>query len=192
MRELVYYVGVSVDGFIAEADGSFDAFPVVGDHTEVTLGEYADALPGHVLDALDISPPQSRFDTVVMGWNTLRPALDIGIRSPYPHLHQVVASRRARTVADDVRLTQDPVATIRELKRAEGLDIWLCGGGQLAGHLASEIDRLVLKRYPLAFGAGIGMFGTGPLAPTPFALEAVRAYGSGVVIEEYRRLPEAD
>lgn len=82
------------------------------------------------------------------------------------------------------------MATVRELKRAEGLDIWLCGGGQLAGHLAAEIDRLVLKRYPLTFGTGIGMFGTRALAPTPFTLEDVRAYGSGVVIEEYRRMAE--
>ncbi|MDP9779812.1 dihydrofolate reductase [Nakamurella flavida] len=185
VRELVYYVATSVDGYIADPTGAFDAFPVEGDHMAVVLDEYADALPGHVLRALGIDPPGTRFDTVVMGWNTLAPALAAGIDSPYPHLRQIVASRQDRDVAPAVTLTHDPVATVRALKKETGRSIWLCGGGELAASLLPEIDRLVIKRNPLVFGAGIPLFGRAPYAPRPFTPVSARAFRSDVVIEEY-------
>ncbi|MBD2762528.1 dihydrofolate reductase family protein [Kocuria sp. cx-116] len=185
MRELVYYVAVSIDGYIADPTGGFDAFLVEGDHASVVFGEYADALPVHAHTALGIEPPKTRFDTVILGWNTLGPALDVGIASPYPHLRQVVASRQARDVDPAITLTDDPLATVRTLKQEDGLDIWLCGGGELAGTLVSEIDRLVLKRSSMVFGSGVPLFGTAPYDPRRFDLIDSRTFKSGVLIEEY-------
>lgn len=185
MRELIYYVAVSLDGYIADPTGGFEAFPLEGDHLPVLLSEYADALPGHVLSALGITPTLARFDTVIMGWNTLIPALEAGIPSPYPHLHQVVASTRHRDVDPAITLVSDPLASVRELKTQEGSDIWLCGGGAIAGALLPEIDRLVLKRNPLVFGSGIPLFGHAPYQPRTFTPTGTRAFHSGVVIEEY-------
>ncbi|HET6300629.1 dihydrofolate reductase family protein [Microbacterium sp.] len=190
MRELVYYVAVTLDGCIADPDGGYDAFLIEGDHSSVVLGEYADALPAHAHAALGTTPPGTRFDTVIMGWNTLLPALDVGIASPYPHLRQVVASRRDREHDPAITLTDDPLATVRALKEDDGLDIWLAGGGELAGALLPEIDRLVLKRNPFAFGSGIPLFGRAPCEPRRFALTEVRAFESGVVVEEYVRESE--
>ncbi len=187
MRELVYYVAVSVDGYIADPVGGFDAFLVEGDHAQVVFGEYADALPAHVHAALGTGPSGTRFDTVMMGWNTLTPALEAGISSPYPHLRQIVASRHPRPVDPALTLTDDPLATVRSLKQEAGLSIWLCGGGQLAGSLLPEIDRLVLKRNPFVFGSGIPLFGDAPFAHRAFTLASIRPYDSGVVIEEYVR-----
>lgn len=170
MRELVYYVAVSIDGYIADPQGGFEAFLVDGDHNEVVFGEYADALPAHVHGAVGVEPPHTRFDTVVMGWNTLLPALAVGISSPYPHLRQVVASRRSRDVDPAIILTDDPIGAVRALKQEDGLDIWLCGGSEVAGSLLPEIDRLILKRHPVVFGSGIPLFGNAaydPRAVTP-------------------------
>jgi len=185
MRELVYYVAVSIDGYIADPAGGADALLVEGDHAAVIFEEYADALPAHVHAAFGVTPPGTRFDTVVMGWNTLIPALDAGIASPYPHLRQIVASRRPRDVDPAITVTDDPLATVRDLKGEDGLDIWLCGGGELAGAVVSEIDRLVLKRNPFVFGSGVPLFGDAPYAPRGFELVDVRRFDSGVVIEEY-------
>lgn len=185
MRDLVYYVAVSIDGYIADPLGGFDAFLVEGDHGSVVLGELADALPAHAHAMLGTQPPRTRFDTVVMGWNTLTPALDVGIASPYPHLRQFVASRRPREIDPAITLTDDPLATVRALKQEGGLDIWLCGGGKLAGALLPEIDRLILKRNPLAFGSGIPLFGGAAYEPRSFTLVGTRPFRSGVVIEEY-------
>ncbi|MFS0734992.1 dihydrofolate reductase family protein [Microbacterium sp. 1P10UB] len=184
-RELVYYVAVSLDGFIADPDGGFDAFLAEGDHGAVVYGEYADALPVHAHAALGIEPPRTLFDTVIMGWNTLTPALAAGIPSPYPHLRQVVASRRTRDVDPAITVTADPRATVRGLKEEGGLDIWLCGGGSLAGALLPEIDRLVLKRNPFVFGSGIPLFGDAPFEARAFTPTRTRPFASGVVIEEY-------
>lgn len=189
MRELVYYVAVSIDGCIADPEGGFDAFLSDGDHTSVVYGEYADALPAHAHAALGIEPPRTRFDTVIMGSRTLAPALDVGIASPYPHLRQVVASRRSRELDPAITVTDDPLGVVRRLKQESGLDIWLCGGGELAGALLPEIDRLVLKRHPFVFGSGIRLFGDAPFDARRFAPAGSRSFASGVVIEEYVARP---
>ncbi|MDR7235354.1 dihydrofolate reductase family protein [Agrococcus sp. BE272] len=185
MRDLVYYVAVSLDGRIADQDGGYDAFLVDGDHASVVVDEYADALPAHAHAALGTTPPGTRFDTVLMGWRTLTPALDAGIESPYPHLRQIVASSRPREVAAGIEVSDDPLATVRALKRADGLDIWLCGGGALAASLLPEIDRLVLKRHPIVLGDGVGLFGSRRAVPPRFRLDATRPFASGVVVEEH-------
>lgn len=187
MRELVYYVAVSIDGFIAEPDGAFDAFPVTGDHAAVLTSDFADAVPSGFLEALGIAPPRTRFDTVIQGSRSYQIALDEGILNPYAHLREYVATRSEATPPDGVTYTADALATIRELKQEDGLGIYLCGGGELAGSLLSEIDRLVLKRYPIVLGDGIRLFGGADPTVAPFDLVSTRRFESGLVIEEYLR-----
>lgn len=186
MRELTYYVAASIDGFIASPDGSFDAFLAEGDHMEVVLSEFADALPAHVLDALGIEPPRTRFDAVIQGWNSYAVALDAGITNPYSHLTEYVATHRADEPAG-VHYTSDALATVRALKAQPGLGIYLCGGGALAGSLLAEIDRLIIKSNPVVLGAGIPLFGGVPVAASTFDPVSARTFASGVTITEYVR-----
>lgn len=193
MRELVYYVAVSLDGYIAGPGGEFDAFPVEGDHMAALNARFSDAIPTAIADAFGIERTGTMFDTVVMGWNTYAVGLPVGMTSPYQHLQQVVFSR-TRTEADipgehpNLTLTsEDPVEVVRRLKSEPGNSIWLCGGGTLATRLSEEIDRLVLKRNPLLFGDGIPLFAPGAYQPSAFDEVSTTAFGSGVVVSEYVR-----
>lgn len=186
MRELVYYVAVSLDGYIAAPDDTFDAFAVEGDHIDMILRDYKDTLPTMGLEALGLTPDLSRFDTVLMGWNTYATGLPYGAVSPYAHLRQYVFSR-THTVADpSVTVTsQDPVALVRELKKESGSGIYLCGGGLLASSLIGEIDRLILKVNPVLLGSGKKLFAEREYGAIPTHLAASTPYESGVVINEY-------
>lgn len=188
MRELVYYVAVSLDGRICGPDGSWDMFPVEGDHLPALAAEYTDALPSHVQQAIGLTADTTRFDTVIMGWHTYTPALDEGIVSPYAHLRQYVASRRDRLVGDAVTLTDDPLRTVQALKREnDGSGIYLAGGGRLAASLLGEIDRLVFKVNPIVLGAGRPVFAGEAVDTTSFRPVGRREFASGVVLAEYER-----
>ncbi len=195
MRELVYFVAVSLDGYIAGPAGEFDAFPLEGDHMQPLTARFADAIPTNISDAYGIEQDGSVFDTVVMGWNTYAVGLPAGVTSPYRHLRQVVFSQ-SRTQADipgdppSLSVSNDnPVDVVRRLKDQPGTSIWLCGGGSIASVLADEIDRLVLKRNPLLFGDGIPLFAPGAYEPQRFHEVETTAYNSGVVVSEYVRRP---
>lgn len=193
MRELVYYVAASLDGYIAGPDGQFDAFLADGDHMAVLTARFGDAIPTDIAASLGVPQPGAVFDTVLMGWNTYAVGLAAGVTSPYRHLRQIVFSR-AHTSADvpggagDVTITSEsPVAVARRLKSETGSGIWLCGGGSLATALGDEIDRLALKRNPVLFGDGIPLFAPGAYAPQRFMEVETTAFESGVVFSEYVR-----
>jgi dihydrofolate reductase len=190
MRRLTYLVAVSLDGFIAAPNGSFDAFSMEGDHIGMLIKELPETLPAPALSAMGITPANTTFDTVVMGWNTFAVGLAVGLDNPYPHLRQIVfsRSREPHEVGVGIELTaDDPVDVVRRLKaESSDRDIWLCGGGALASTVAGEIDRLVLKVSPVVLGSGIGLFAS-IAAPQSFRLEGSRTFESGVVLSTYNR-----
>ena len=185
MRELVYYVAVTLDGCIAGPHGEFDGFLVEGDHMQAINRRYSATIPTDFAAGLGIEQDTSMFDTVLMGWNTYAIG---GVASPYRHLRQIVFSRTRTAEGENLEVTSDdPVAVVRRLKQEEGSSIWLCGGGALAATLADEIDRLVLKRQPVLFGSGIPLFGERPYRPQRFDLIEATTYESGVAFSEFAR-----
>lgn len=187
MRELVYYVAVSLDGCIAGPDDQVEDFVYEGDHMAAILEEFTDTVPTHIAGMLGLEVSTARFGTVLMGANTYAIGLP-EITNPYEHLEQIVVTHQDRQEVDGVTFTDaDPVELVRDLKQQEGADIWLCGGGSLAGQLIEEIDRLILKHNPVLFGAGRPLFAPGSYDPTAFDLVRSRAFDSGVIITEHAR-----
>ncbi|KOT54087.1 MULTISPECIES: dihydrofolate reductase family protein [Streptomyces] len=194
MRKLVYYIAVSLDGRIAGPGGEFDFYPTGDEEQAAAYTGWAnihcpETVPTAMRAAHGLADaPNLRFDTVVMGLGTYRPALDAGLTSPYAHLRQYVVSS---TLAQDVDpavtvVREDPVALVRGLKREEGRDIWLCGGGRLAGVLLPEIDELIIKSYPVVAGAGTPVF-DGEFDPTLFAVAERTSFANDVTITRFTR-----
>lgn len=187
MRELVYYVAMSLDGYIASPEGKFDDFSMEGDHM-ADLARFADALPTAGAEYLGIAQPCTQFDTVLMGWNTYAVGLGGGLTSPYRHLRQIVFSRRHSARAENLEVTDaDPVEVVRKLVQEPDADIWLCGGGNLAGQLVGEIDRIVIKRHPKVFGSGIPAYSSNTYSHSAFEVIDTRTFDSGVAVTEYAR-----
>lgn len=197
MRKLVYYIGVSIDGRIAGPGGEVDFYPVGSDAAAATyMGwvneRYPETVPTHYRPQVGLEDaPNQRFDTVVMGGNTYRAVLDEGISSPYEHLRQFVVSGSLRRSEDPaVDMAGDAVALVRDLKCEDGLDIWLCGGGSLAGSLLPEIDELIIKNYPVIAGAGPTLV-DGDFRPTTFTPCDRLSFDNGASITWYEnRKPE--
>lgn len=190
MRQLVYYIGQTIDGFIAGPDDEVDFFPVPDEYSTWMFSQFGDALPSHARKFGRIDDvPLSRFDTIVMGRRTYQPALDVGVTSPYAHLRQYVVSS-TMTESPDPAVTiigGDPVTAVQALKAEDSpLDVYLAGGAALAGALLPEIDRMVVKQYPVVAGAGVPLF-SAEFAPTAFELTDVQTFGSGHVVLDYKR-----
>jgi len=181
VRRVRYGVGMSLDGFIADAHGATDW--LVADPT------------------LDPREFLSQIDTVVMGRRSYDVMRAAGVRT-YPGLRTYVASRTlAQSDVPEVTvITGDVAAAVSALRAEPGeRDIWLAGGGMLGAVLlaAGLIDTIEVGISPrLLAQPGRPIFdpttvpSTGDHTP-PIALELSRSrtLPTGVVVLEYTVLP---
>ncbi len=171
MRSLKYYIACTVDGFIAHTDSSVDGFSFAGEH----VTDYIQSLDG--------------FDTVLMGRKTYEFGLKFGVTNPYPTMDQYVISRTMETSPDEnvTLVSENIIEFVKALKNAEGKDIYLCGGSELAKTLLTEhlIDEILLKVSPVLFGSGISLFAAG-VHQTSLELVNTKAYSNGVALLHYQ------
>ncbi|MFC7304896.1 dihydrofolate reductase family protein [Streptomyces monticola] len=191
MRKLSYLVATSIDGFIGDPTGEAEFFAQYGkeDYWEYYWAELPETLPTAARRHFGIDDrPNRRFDTTIMGRATYEVGLPLGFTSPYGHLRQYVVSTTLDKAPDPAVevISEDPVGRVRELKREDGLDIWLCGGARLAGELVEEMDELVIKTYPCFLGSGMPLAEAG-FAIRDFTLDSVKSFGGGVVLTTYSR-----
>ncbi|MBA0050255.1 dihydrofolate reductase [Streptomyces sp. AJS327] len=191
MRRLTYFVATTLDGFIASPDSDHSMFLEGEDHGAWALSRMPETVPTayrRLVPGL-AERENVRFDTVLMGRGTYERGLRDGAASPYAHLRQYVLSRSLEKAADPAVevVSRDAVDFVRELKREDGMEIWLCGGGKLAGALREEIDELVLKVNPVAIGSGVPLFDA-EYSAWPFTTIGGRVYDSGVAVMSYARL----
>ena len=102
-----------------------------------------------------------RFDTVIMGRKTYEAALRIGGSVSYPGTRTIVFSRTLRVKPDKVEIVSEDVSEfVRKLKKEDGKDICVMGGGLLAKSLFESdlIDEIGFNIHPVLLGSGIPVF----------------------------------
>ena len=173
-RRFRAYLTVSLDGYIADTEGSAEL-----------LAPFADSDSGYkaFLDAVD---------TVVMGGRTLE---RMRTRKPWPY-----AGKRAIVLSRDEpepvpkagieAFTGDVDELATQLAAEKGKDIWIVGGARVVEQFlaAGRLHQLELLLVPRLLGGGTSLFtANGPLRP--LRLEANHSFANGVVKLTYTPSP---
>lgn len=167
MRRVLYSVAMSLDGYIARPNGDFDWIP-------------SDS-------SIDWNVFMNRFDTVLMGRNTY----EITSRQAgggMPNM-QVYVFSRTLPAADSTNITiaaEDAAGVVEDLKKREGKDIWLMGGGVLFRSLldARLVDAIEIGIVPILLGDGIPLLPHGATT-TRLTLTHSKTHPSGIAILTY-------
>ena len=176
---LTYHVAVTLDGRIAHLDGTYDGFLDSGEHVDA----FVDAIRS--------------YSAVLMGRRTYEVGLKAGLavgQPPYPGRPNHVFSSTLEAppeASPDFHLQRGrPEVVVQDLKARLSGEIWLCGGGELAGTLieAGLVNDLVLKVNPILLGDGRPL-AAGLTCRQSFRLVDCRTYDSGVVVLRHRFSP---
>ena len=128
------------------------------------------------------------IDTLLIGRKTYDFMVGQG-QSSYDGLRNIVFSRSPRdAVPDDVEwVTEDAAEFVNALKREEGKDIWLFGGGDLFMSLLESgvVDDLTVAVHPIVLGGGLSLY-PGEWGSTRLQLMDVETFTTGLVLLIYR------
>jgi dihydrofolate reductase len=147
MRQIVYSVAMSLDGYIAGPRGEADWIVIDPD--------------------IDFNAMFARFDAILMGrrtYETTRTAQGGGGGS-MPGVESFVFSRTLRQAdCKGVTVCDDPLETLPALKERAGKDIWLFGGGVLFRSLLELglVDRVSVAIIPVLLGGGMSLLPDSP------------------------------
>jgi len=168
------FVGVSVDGFIARANGALDFLDAGGDEPH----GYEEFI--------------ATVDTIVMGRKTFETVLGFG-GWPYGDKPVIVLSSQplelSGAVSRGARVEQmagPPADIVATLSGRGAQHAYLDGGITIQGFLrAGLVRRLIITRVPVLIGSGIPLFGT-LLRDVPLRHVATKAFRGGLVQTEYQ------
>lgn len=146
MRKITFGGAPSLDGYFARKDDAVD-WLMWSEEAATIMKAY-----------------WKTIDTVVMGRKTYEAGLKMtkGKGNPYSGMKAYVFSRslKPHKQGDIEVVSRDAVKFIQQLKRADGEDICVMGGGEFARSLfdADLIDEIGFSIHPVLLGSGIPLF----------------------------------
>lgn len=169
-NEVILYIAVSLDGYIALPDGSVDwLFDVKGDGGDNGYADFYDTV-----------------GTVLMGRLTYEEVLKLSDDFPYAGKPCYVLTRSLteHEQAPHVTFTDEALTELvpRLQEQAEGA-IWLVGGGQLVQAFIQEglLDQAIITIIPKVLGQGIPLFPEGTM-PSTLRLNEIERRGDLVML----------
>ena len=166
------FCGVSVDGFLARLNDTFDFLDVPG------IGPHGFK---EFLDSVDV---------VVMGRRTFEVVTRLADLHLYGGKTMVILSRRALDFSGIKgpaleRMSGEPAEIVAQLAAKGYKHAYVDGGITIQRFLAAgQLDRLIVTRVPVLIGTGIPLFGA---VPSDVRLHHVktRSHAGGLVQSEY-------
>jgi len=144
MRRVRYSVAMSLDGYLA---GPHDEIDWITNDSDVDFVGLA-----------------AQFDAMVMGRKTYEFARARGASVRMPGVTPYVFSRTLQqSQCPDVTVSEDASGTVSRLKREQGKDIWLFGGGSLFRSLLDLglVDAIEVAIIPVLLGGGVPLLSSG-------------------------------
>ena len=174
MRKIKLYIAISLNGKIAKTDGSVDWLESIPNPEKIDHG---------------FEEIYKSIDTTIQGYKTYELILNRGIEIPSTDKKNYVITRKqhlANTKHVEF-IKENHVDFIKQLKKQEGKDIWLIGGGQINTLLFNEnlIDEMQVFVMPIVISNGIELFELMPNERMIKLIEA-KSYSTGVVELKYK------
>ncbi|NDV81622.1 dihydrofolate reductase family protein [Bacteroides sp. 51] len=175
MKKIILYIASSIDGRIAEKDGSVDflsQYPI----TEENNYGYNEFIAG--------------IDTIIMGGRTYREMVNTDMVWPYSEQMTYVISHNNWGDKENIRfITENIIETVNNLRQQSGKNIFLAGGAEIATMLLKSglIDEMHICYVPVIVGEGIPLFDDIPMR-SQWKLTENNAYGNGLLLVKYKRL----
>jgi Dihydrofolate reductase len=174
MVEIVYYVAMSVDSYIATSDGRVE-----------WLSRFHTSGEDYGAGALHAS-----VDALLLGSHTYEFALKLG-KWPVPDKPSYVfTKRKLRVLHPSITLTPESPRKLVDSLAARGLRrAWLMGGGKLAASFRAEqlISRYVISVFPVLLGSGVPFLTPDRRSLDELRLVAAKPFPSGIVQLTYDR-----
>jgi dihydrofolate reductase len=147
-RQLILYIAMSLDGYIAKDEDNLDFLSVVES-------------PG---EDYGYSAFQQEIDTLIWGRKTYDKVQSFGIEFPHKDKRCIVLSNSKKGRDENVEFFGGNLKTlISELKQEKGKNIYCDGGGEVVYGLLKDalIDRMIISIIPHLVGNGVRLFKNG-------------------------------
>lgn len=175
-----YYSATTLDGFLATEDDSLDWLFPLGDLAESSY-------PDFIAQVGALAMGSATYEWMLR--NAEQVIAEVGSPWPYTQPTWIFSSRALpRVEGADIRFAKGDVQAVHAEMRAAagGKNIWVVGGGDLAGQFydAGLLDELILQVGSATLGRGKPLFPRRVLSPV-LQLQSVRQMGTSMVELRY-------